>query len=122
MNDYQNALLKEVGIWVLVLSAFGLALGIAAFLIGIAYTGYNAVSGPAIIVSYLALWPYLALRALIPEGLLRSFFAAAPFAYLPGLSILGWALVGLLIGLWRTRRARSTGAGQPDHGCANDPR
>lgn len=103
-----KVILRQVSFWVLAFAGIGMALGIGAFIVAIAFSGYNSVFGPFIFVSYLALWPYLLLRAVVPEQLLRTFFARAPLLYLPGLPIFGWGLLGIPIGWWRaSRRSRA---------------
>jgi hypothetical protein len=104
MDIRRRVMLSQVGFWVAACAGLGLALGVGAFLVGIAFSGYTTVSGPAVIVTYLALWPYLLLRIVLSEKQLKSFFDMAPFAYLPGLSITGWALFGIPIGWCRAKR------------------
>ncbi len=107
MNNYHKVMFKQFLFWILAFVGIGAALGVGAFVVSIAFSGYNSVFGPATVVSYLALWPYLLLHLVIPEHLLKSFFDEAPFAYLPGLPMLGWGLFGIPIGWWRANRVRS---------------
>ena len=93
MNSYTRLMLDQFRFWILAFIGIGAALGVGAFMVSIAFSGYASVFGPATIVSYLALWPYLLLHLVIPEHSLKSFFDEAPFAYLPGLPMLGWVFL-----------------------------
>jgi steroid 5-alpha reductase family enzyme len=87
---------------------FGIILGTVAFTIGIAFSGYSSVFGPARVINYVAVWSDVLLSVLVPEHALRSFSNEYPMFYIFGLPAIGWGLCGIPVGLWRVSRHQST--------------
>jgi hypothetical protein len=99
----------RIAIYASAFALFGLALSIAAFLSGIADSGYASPAWRTVILGSAALWPSISCGwALVSVGIfdsLRSFAEASPMLYTFGLPAIGWGLVGASIAfLWRSTR------------------
>ena len=95
--------------WVLLFALVGAGLGFAAFLSSIADSGYAQASLRTVILGTLALWPeYICGRASLSAnlGFCNSLWFSSKsgfFINLFGFPILGWSIVGTLIGYWRAK-------------------
>jgi hypothetical protein len=98
----------SVAIWGLLFAVVGAAFSFAAFMSGIADTGYATGSWRTIILFSVACWPSLVFGwTLVAVGIFHSFesFAeASPMLYSFGLPAIGWGVVGSSLGLWILRR------------------
>jgi hypothetical protein len=103
--------------WALSFALVGAGLGLAAFISGIRDTGYAQPSLRTVVLGTLALWPeYFCGRESLSVnlGLCNSLWFSGDagfFISLFGFPILGWAIIGTLIGYWR---AKYRGSGDDD--------
>jgi hypothetical protein len=102
-----SVIAEKIAIYGLAFALFGLGLSIAAFLSGIADSGYAHPSWRTLIVGGSALWPTIVCGwVLVRVGIfdsLRSAGEAAPMLYTFGIPAIGWGLVGALIGYLRSK-------------------
>ncbi len=107
---------------VLPFALVGAGLGFAAFMSALKDTGYAQPSLRTVILGTLALWPdYLCGRTSlsINLGFCNSLWFSGDsgfFINLFGFPILGWTVIGILIGYWRARRT----SGRPRSQAAGD--
>jgi hypothetical protein len=100
---------RVILLWVLLFALLGAGLGFAAFMSDIADTGSAHPSLRTVILGTLALWPeYLCGRRSLfgNVGFCNSlWFSGDPgfFIDLFGFPILGWTVIGTLIGYWRAK-------------------
>ena len=102
---------ERIAIYCFAFALFGLGLSIAAFLSGIADSGYSSPSWRTLIVGGAALWPTIVCGwVLVRIGIfdsLRSAGEAAPMLYTFGIPAIGWGLVGGFIGFLRSKSPSS---------------
>jgi hypothetical protein len=81
------------GVSSLLLSMVGLFLAFA----------YGNDSTWALVVMYIAFWPYLALQLFLPDRWLLGLLFFFPITSIFGIPLVGWILLGIPAGLWRAR-------------------
>jgi hypothetical protein len=102
-----SVIAEKIAIYGLTFALFGLGLSIAAFLSGIADSGYAHPSWRTLILGFAALWPTIVsgwvLVSLRIFDSFRSAGEASPMHYTFGIPAIGWGLVGAFIGFLRSK-------------------
>ena len=102
-----RVMFEKTMIYGIAFALFGLGLSVAAFLSGIADSGYASPSWRTFFLYSAALWPSLACGwVLVTVGIfnsLRSFGEAIPMLYTFGIPTIGWGFVGSSVAFWIQR-------------------
>jgi hypothetical protein len=98
MKTRHAAALALVGQSCLIFGVASLLLSMVGLFLAFAY-GNDSVW--ALVVISIAFWPNLALFLIWPNS--ASLLLLAPIGFIFGIPLVGWALLGIPMGLWRAR-------------------
>ena len=99
MKPRHAAALALVGQSCLIFAVLSLLLSMVGLFLGFAY-GDDSIW--ATIIMWVAFWPNLVLSLFLPS--IWLFLVVAPISLIFGIPLVGWALLGIPMGLWRARR------------------
>ena len=97
--------LALVGQSCLIFGVASLLLSVVGLFLAFAY-GNDSIW--ALVVMSIAFWPNLALRLFLSDLSSLRFLFFFPMTYIFGIPLMGWALLGIPMGLWRARHLGST--------------
>ena len=99
MKPRHGAALALVGQSCLIFGVLSLLLSMVGLFLAFAY-GDDSIW--ATIIMWIAFWPNLVLSLFLPN--IWRLLVVAPISLIFGMPLVGWALLGIPMGLWRARR------------------
>ena len=99
MKPRHAAALALVGQSCLIFGVLSLLLSMVGLFLAFAY-GDDSIW--ATIIMWIAFWPNLVLSLFLPN--IWRLLVVAPLSLIFGMPLVGWALLGIPMGLWRARR------------------